>query len=140
VIHSALLKWVLGHDSVTSVIPGIANHEQLRANMTVASNLDLSAEEESFLTDNEAMLGLGFCRQCRKCLASCPRGVDIPTLMRTHMYAAQYGDFKKARDTLDGIAKNDGFANCTSCETCTARCANTVDIDRRISELKLMYA
>ncbi len=138
-IIAACLKWVLRNEYVHTIIAGYNNHQHLKEDFAVASNLELTDNEAKFLSDNAVKLGLGFCRQCRQCLASCPGGVDIPTLMRTHMYAAQYSDFYLARQTLDEIPKASGLQACTSCSECTAQCANTVDIDRRIDELKTMY-
>ncbi len=140
VINSAALKWVLHNENISTTIPGIANFDHLRANMAVARNLEYTEEEKRFLSDNSLKLGMGFCRQCRKCLASCPQDIDIPNLMRTHMYAAQYADFQLARQTINEIPKTNGLQACASCTTCSASCANSVDIPGRISELKLMYA
>jgi succinate dehydrogenase/fumarate reductase-like Fe-S protein len=60
--------------------------------------------------------------------------------MRTHMYATQYADFHKARMTIDQIARGRGLDACASCSTCTAQCVNSVDIPRKIGDLKLIYA
>jgi succinate dehydrogenase/fumarate reductase-like Fe-S protein len=60
--------------------------------------------------------------------------------MRTHMYAAQYSNFRMARATLDEILQERSIQACRLCDTCTAKCANAVDIAYRIGELKLMYA
>lgn len=139
VITSAALKWVLRNENISTSIPGIGNFDHLRANFAIASNLEYTEEEERFLTDNSITLGMGFCRQCRKCLASCPKGVEVPELMRTHMYAAQYTDFQLARQTLQDIPSGRGFSNCGSCDSCAARCVNSVDIPSKIDELKLIY-
>jgi len=138
-IARAALKWVMRNENICTCIPGYANYEHMNENFTVASNLEYTDEEKSLLSDNSIILGLGFCRQCRECLASCPYGTDIPTLMRTHMYSAQYSNFHHARMTLDEIPARAGLTNCSSCSECTAKCANAVDIDRRIDELKQMY-
>jgi aryl-alcohol dehydrogenase-like predicted oxidoreductase len=139
VINSAALKWVLRNEFIATSIPGIANFDHLRDNFAVASNLELTEEEERFLSDNSITLGMEFCRQCSKCLASCPKKADIPDLMRTHMYATQYADFRLARDTIDSIPPQQGLDACASCETCAAKCANSVNIPRKIEELKLIY-
>ena len=97
-------------------------------------------DEKKFLADNELKLGMGFCRQCRLCVATCPHGADVPNLMRTHMYAAQYSNFHQARVTLDEVPAGCGIGACKSCSACTAKCANSVDIAYRIEDLKLMYA
>lgn len=139
-IATAALKWVLRNEHITMAIPGYTTYEQMRLDFTVARDLEYTDQEQAFLADNRATLGIGFCRQCGTCLAACPRGVDVPTLMRTHMYAAQYANFHQARVTLDEIPRQKGLQACKSCAGCAVRCANAVDIARRISELKLIYA
>ena len=140
VVNSAALKWVLRNENVATTIPGIGNYDHMRANMAIAGNLEYTDEEKKFLSDNSIKLSMGFCRQCRSCLASCPHNTEIPDLMRTHMYATQYADFHKARTTIDQIARGRGLDACASCSTCTAQCVNSVDIPRKIGDLKLIYA
>jgi predicted aldo/keto reductase-like oxidoreductase len=138
-VNIAMLKWVLRHESITTAIPGFNNLEHMEQDFSVAGNLEYTEEEKRFLADNDLKVGLGFCRQCRVCVASCPHGVEIPTLMRTHMYAAQYSDFRLARAALDEIPPRKGLATCRACERCTAECANSVDIAYRIGDLRLIY-
>jgi predicted aldo/keto reductase-like oxidoreductase len=138
-IARACLKWVMRNENIGTCIPGYVNFENMKEDFSVAYDLEYTPEEKKFLSDNDIKLSMGFCRQCRSCLASCPENVEIPTLMRTHMYAAQYGNFVLARQTLDDIPASRGLKNCVSCDNCTAGCVNSVDIARRIEELKLMY-
>ena len=140
VVNSAALKWVLHNENIATTIPGIANFDHLRANFALASNIEYTDEESRFLSDNNLTLGMEFCRQCKKCLASCPNKADIPNLMRTHMYAAQYADFALARQTLEEIPSQHNLQVCGSCDSCAAKCANSVNIGRKINELKLIYA
>jgi predicted aldo/keto reductase-like oxidoreductase len=139
-INTACLKWVMRNKSITTSIPGFTNYTHLMEDFSVAYDLEYTENERKFLTDNELQLGLGFCRQCRQCVPSCPRGVDVPNLMRVHMYAAQYGNFQHARAELDGIRKDKSISICGSCPECVASCANQVDIKNRVENLKSMYA
>jgi predicted aldo/keto reductase-like oxidoreductase len=140
VINTASLKWAMSNKHFTTSIPGFTSLEHLHEDFPVAADLTLTAEEQKFLADNNLKLGLNFCRQCRQCLASCPHNTDVPTLMRTHMYAAQYSDFYLARTTLDGIPQGKGLKNCSSCSSCVVNCANRVNVRAKIEDLKLMYA
>ncbi len=140
VVNSAALKWVCNNESITASVPGTDNYAHMRDNFAIASNPDYTEEEWRFLSDNRIKLGMEFCRQCRQCVAACPHEADIPTLMRTHMYAKQYADFELARRALDSIRSDRGLARCVSCEECRAECANSVNIGRKIEELKLIYA
>jgi predicted aldo/keto reductase-like oxidoreductase len=138
-IATASLKWVLRHEHITTAIPGYDNYQHMKEDFSVVGNIDYTDPEQGFLSDNSITLGFGFCHQCRQCMAQCPHNVDIPTLMRTHMYAAQYANFSEARMTFDGIPKSHSLAACSRCDSCRAACANTVDIGRRIEELKLIF-
>ncbi len=136
---TAMLKWILNHEEVTTVIPGITTFDQLDLDWSVASDLSYTDEERRFLAQGDHLSMLQFCQQCQECVPTCPKGVDVPTLMRTHMYAAQYANFTHARMTLDGIPPRQSIAACGSCVECTARCSNSVDIAGRISTLKSTY-
>lgn len=139
-IATATLKWAMRHENIATSIPGYDNFEHMNEDFSVASDLEFTPDEKKFLSDNDVKLSMGFCRQCEQCLVSCPNNADVPTLMRTHMYAAQYANFHHARMTLDEIPKQAGLLACKSCDSCLAQCVNSVDIARRIDELKLMYA
>ena len=139
-VNVASLKWVMRNKYIATSIPGFDNFAHLREDFSVASNLDYTEDESKFLSDNNLTLGMDFCRQCQECLPSCPHGVDVPTLMRTYMYAAQYGNLTHARITLDEIPKSSGLDICSKCGSCTAGCTRTVDVAQRIGELKTIYA
>jgi len=140
-INKAALKWAVNNKNITTAVPGIANFDQLNENWQVAYNPEFTETEREFLDNNEIIWNVGFCRQCRKCLVSCPKDTDIPALMRTHMYSAQYGDFYLARTALDKISRQRSLSVCKSCIECVAQCEHkSVDIARKIADLKLMYA
>jgi predicted aldo/keto reductase-like oxidoreductase len=137
---TAMLKWVLNHEAVTTIIPGVTTFDQLELDWSVASDLSYTDEERRFLAQGDRLGMLQFCQQCRECVPTCPKGVDVPTLMRTYMYAAQYANFTHARMTLDDIPASQSIYACGSCAACSARCSNSVDIPGRIGTLKSMYA
>ncbi len=140
IIQSAVLKWVLRHDFITTAVPGYTTFEQLNEDVSAGLNLALSSEEKKFLDDRKVKLAMEFyCRQCSQCLSSCPKGADIPSLMRTHLYASCYGNFYQARDTYDGISRERGLETCASCDSCRARCVHSISIAKRIDELKALF-
>jgi predicted aldo/keto reductase-like oxidoreductase len=134
--QTALLKWVLRHDAIATAIPGFTTYEQLEQNFSVASNLALTAEEKDFLSDKGKVAEAQFCRQCGQCRGDCPYGVDIPTLMRSHMYAVQYANHALAAETIASVPKNKGLNVCSECSTCVAGCRHSVNIAMKIKSLK----
>ncbi len=140
VMHSALLKWVMKQEYFATAVPGYTTFQQMEEDVTVAQSLEFTPAERDFLEDRNVKLAMqGNCRLCGSCTGSCPKGADIPNLMRTHMYAYSYGNAPKAKETLDTIGKQRGLAACTLCEVCSARCIRSVDIARRIDDLKQLY-
>jgi aryl-alcohol dehydrogenase-like predicted oxidoreductase len=138
--HTALLKWALRHPEIAAAVPGFTNADQLNESFSVAYGLDYTPEEKAWLADKNVQLALDFCKQCGTCRPTCPRGVDIPTLMRVHMYAANYANFEQARATFDEVPEQARLGNCAGCAACSARCANNVRIAERMADLRTMYA
>ena len=134
--HTAALKWVLQNEAITTAVPGVTKFEQIDLDFSVASNLGFTPDEQQFLGDKALKASLEFCQQCGECVPSCSHRVDIPTLMRTHMYAMQYENSYQARVTLAEVPRENGLDVCRACPSCSAACANTVNIVRKISELK----
>ena len=102
--QTALLKWVLNHDFITTAIPGFSTYEHLEQDFSVARNLAYTDEEEQFLADKSFVAQAEFCQQCGQCKDECPKQVDIPALMRAHMYAVQYRNTGMAREMLASVA------------------------------------
>ena len=139
IMQTAVLKWVLRHPFVTTAIPGFATFEQMDEDFGVAYDLEYNEAEKKFLADRGVGFSLAYCLQCGRCRPDCPHGVDVPVLMRTHMYAAKNSNLILARETLDGIAPESGPGGCSSCSACALRCPNGVDIAGRIEDLKMLY-
>ena len=116
IMHTAVLKWALRNDFIATAIPAYTTFQQMEEDFSVAYDLKYTLEEKRFLEDRDVKLSLGYCRQCQQCLSTCPKGVDIPTLMRTHMYVACYTNFYQARDTLDEIPRGKSLDACVLCE------------------------
>lgn len=140
-IHTALLKWVLNHPFITTAIPGYTNFQEFEEDFSVAYDLTYTQSEKKFLTDKNIKLALSsVCQQCSDCIDTCLNKVDIPALIRTHMYATCYSNFDQARITLKEIPKKIGLNACLQCNKCLAKCTQNVNIDMRIKELKQIYA
>ena len=138
VSQTALLKWALNHEFVTTAIPGFSTYEHLEQDCSVARNLAYTHEEERFLADKAFAAKAEFCQQCGECRKDCPKQVDIPVLMRSHMYAVQYRNIGMAREMLASAAPGRGLEACGACESCLVTCRNTVQIGRKIAQLKAL--
>jgi predicted aldo/keto reductase-like oxidoreductase len=132
------LKWALNHEFVTTAIPGFSTYEHLEQDFSVARNLAYTREEEKFLADKSFAAQAEFCQQCGECKKDCPKQVDIPLLMRSHMYAVQYRNPGMAQAVLAATSPGHGLDACGSCASCQVACRNTVPIARKIDELRTL--
>ena len=134
--QTALLKWVLNHDFIATAIPGFSTYEHLEQDFTVVRNLAYTDAERNFLANKAFVAQAEFCQQCGQCREDCPKRVDIPALMRSHMYAVQYRNVSMAQHLLAKSEVGRGLDACRSCESCQAHCRNAVQIARKIAQLK----
>jgi len=138
--HGALLKWVLNHDFIAAAIPGFTTFAQLDDDALCAHSLEFTPAEKKFLDDRGVKAALASaCRQCGSCIATCPKGADIPELLRIQMYAFNYGNLLQARHTLAAVPAERGLEACRDCPTCLAECAREVQVGRRMGELKTVF-
>ncbi len=138
-VQTAALKWALRHEFIACAVPGFTNFSQLEEDMTVARDLAYTAKEEAFLADRKVKLALTRCLQCGRCVPTCPRGADVPALMRAHQYLG-YPNALQARLTLDGLSYEKGLKACGSCDACAAVCAGNVPVGRRVRDLREIFA
>jgi predicted aldo/keto reductase-like oxidoreductase len=130
----AALKWVLQNESIHTTVPDCTTFDQLSQDLGIMSDLKLTEEEMKDLVSpsGEPVSGL-YCQQCGECLPQCPHGVDIPTLMRSYMYAFGYHNLPHAKLTITaaGLKSNP----CSACKTCNVKCKMGFDIRKKIQDI-----
>lgn len=133
--HAAALKWALADENICTAIPGITTFDQMDLDFGVMADLALTDTERRDLEISALLKGPLFCQNCGACIATCPRRVRIPTLMRAYMYQEGYGNAYEARMTVADLRPHQGLQACGDCTTCTAVCPNGIDIGRRLRSL-----
>lgn len=136
--HTAMLKWALNNDFITTAVPGYTTFKHMEEDFSVASDLKYSKEEREFLNDIDLDKKLAYCLQCGKCISTCPKNADVPDLMRISMYLNQYHNYFHAYNVYKDIDEKHGLAVCKTCDICTAKCSHYVPIAENIKLLKQM--
>ena len=129
---NAALKWVFQNQNITSVVSGMSSLEELQKNLAMIRDLKLSDQELKDLTLMDCEPGL-YCQQCRVCLPQCPHGLDIPTIMRSYMYAYGYLNTAQAWHTLKDVDLEG--SPCNSCTACSVKCASRFNIKEKIQDI-----
>lgn len=131
----AALKWVIKNENIHTTVPGLTTFDQLETNLSIMADPTLTEEEEKSLQppEDSATSQLN-CSQCRSCSGKCPESVDIPTLMRSYMYAYAYRNLAHARQTL--AQGCDGRLPCLDCDMCKVQCDGGLDIRERLLDIR----
>ncbi|MEN8152934.1 MAG: aldo/keto reductase [Acidobacteriota bacterium] len=128
----AALKWALQNKNIHTSIPGFSTFDQMETDLEVMRDIKITDKERIDLKLKPEVAGL-YCSQCDKCITQCSKGVDIPTLMRSYMYAFGYRNLIQAKDTLADLDLNN--LPCNDCATCEVKCVNGLNIKDRIIEV-----
>jgi len=131
---TAALKWALQDENVHTAIPGFTTFDQMNLDLTVMEDLTLTPKELEDLKfgEKQSIAGL-YCQQCERCLPQCPKGLEIPTLMRGYMYAYGYRNMAAAREAIDSLGL--GSNPCTDCTECTVTCSMGFAVREKIQDI-----
>ena len=132
---TAALKWVLQNPNIHTAVPGITTFDQLEQDIKLMTDIDLSNDEliDLKLASVDSNNGL-YCLQCKECIGQCKESLDIPTLMRSYMYAFGYRNLISAKNTLK-MANLDSKLPCNNCHDCTINCKMNFNIKSKIEEI-----
>jgi len=121
--------------SVTMILSGMSNQEQLEKNLAIfAEDKPLSETEMETLTDiSRRMLSLGTvpCTGCHYCVSHCPQGLDIPYLLSLYNEHAYTGGGFIAPMALSALPADKQPQACLQCRSCEQVCPQQI----RISEV-----
>jgi len=129
---AASLKWVLQDTNVHATVPAFGTFDEMDTDLSVMEDLRLTESELKDLNRQAAMAHL-FCQGCRQCLGQCAKGLPIPDLMRSYMYAYGYREPVLARSVLASLELPDNA--CSDCAFCSVECQNGWDIREKIGEI-----
>lgn len=125
--------------SVTVTLSGMSNMEQLKANIsTYAESKPLNeAEMQLILGIADEMISRTTvpCTGCHYCVSKCPKGLDIPFLLKQYNEAmvAGAGEFI-APMALSSIAEDKQPECCISCHSCEKVCPQTIKISEELNK------
>jgi len=130
----AALKWVLQNENIHTTVPGFTTFDEMKQDLALASDTILTDEEKKDLklAQNNTRHGI-YCQQCGNCTAQCRELLDIPTLMRSYMYAFGYCNFAHAKSNLEH-AQLSAYP-CSHCDSCQIECTMGFDIKDKVQDI-----
>ena len=125
----AAFRWVLSDPNVDALVVSMTDKDQIDEYLGGSGGLPVSSEDVALLERYAVTNGITYCRHaCSECEGACPYGVSIPDVLRTRMYATDYGDVRFAREEYAKLENN--AAACLSCTgaPCAGACPHGIDL------------
>jgi predicted aldo/keto reductase-like oxidoreductase len=123
----AALRWTLSNQNVDAAIISMTSEAVIDEYIGGSGGHEVSQQDIELLQQYAWMTDSSYCRHaCNDCEGSCPYGVAISDVLRTRMYATDYGDveFAKAEYRLAGSPAE----ACLSCDGQPCKDACTYDL------------
>jgi len=126
----AAFRWTLQGGHVDALIVSMKSKEEVDEYVSASGGAKPTAAELDWLDRYLASAPEGYCEHgCALCESSCPEGVAISEVLRTRMYARDYGDLELAREGYASLPRN--AAPCASCSApCLGSCPSGIEIGR----------
>ena len=124
--------------SVTMILSGMSNQEQLEKNLaTFAEDKKLDEEEmKALLGIADQMLSAGTvpCTACHYCVSHCPQGLDIPELISLYNEHAFTGGGFIAPMALSTLPEEKKPQACLQCRSCEQVCPQQIKISEVLAD------
>lgn len=121
-------RWTLNGGHVDALIVSMTSPEQIDEYVAASGGGPLTSTELGWLDRYLAHAPEGYCEHgCSACETSCPESVPISEVLRTRMYARDYGDLALAREDYAKLAVD--AAACSGCDApCLGSCPGGIPI------------
>ena len=130
----AALKWALRSENIHTAIPDCSSFDELHQDLDIMADMGLTDEELKDLNPPAGDTASGlYCQQCNKCVTQCLENLDIPTMMRSYMYAYGYRNLGLARHTMDRVDQHG--LSCKDCWECKVNCTMGFDVREKILDI-----
>ncbi len=127
----AAFRWVLSDPNVDALVVTMRGPAQVDEYLGASGWTRPRAGDLGLLATYEARNGASQCRYgCGACLSACPAGVAIDEVLRTRMYARDYGDPEQGRAEYAALG-----SDAAGCSACAAPCAGACPHGLAIPEL-----
>jgi predicted aldo/keto reductase-like oxidoreductase len=137
----AAFRWVLSNKNVDALIVSMTSQQMIDEYLGASGTRVTAAADLSLLNRYATLNGDSQCRPaCNECANACPYGVPIADVMRTRMYARDYGDMRFARTEYAMLSSN--AAACLTCEAkpCAGACPHGIATDVLLEPTHRMLA
>ena len=129
---------------VTVILSGMSNEEQLKDNIhTFETDRPLDKQEmDALLEIAERMLKQNIlpCTACHYCVSHCPKGLNIPELLKLYNEHSFTGGGFLAPMALMAVPQEKQPGACVGCRSCEAVCPQQIKISEALADFRSKLA
>ncbi len=137
-------RFLLSLPSVTVILSGMSNYDQMVENiLTFEEEKPLSQEENTLILNiAEEMLNKKIlpCTACRYCTSHCPQELDIPTLLSLYNEHSYTGGGFIAPMVLGALPEEKRPSACIGCRSCEDVCPQQIKISEAMTDFTLQVS
>ena len=126
------IKYILSKDYIDVVIPGMESIEQVRENVSVLQDTNITKDDELKIQEIRNIMGKRFCRRCEYCL-QCPLKINIPQNFLLEGYYARYNLKDWAKERYKSLEVK--ASACVECGLCETKCPYELPIREMLKEV-----
>lgn len=130
-------RFLQGIEGVTMILSGMSNMEQLQKNIqTFETENSLNRQEQDTLlaVAEDMIKNILPCTACRYCTSHCPKGLDIPSLLKLYNEHCFTGGGFIAPMALMAVPQEKQPSACIGCRSCEAVCPQQIKISEAMAD------
>ncbi len=137
----AAFRWVLSNPDVDGLIVTMTSTAQIDEYIAASGARAAEDGDLRLLRKYAELNNSSTCRRgCNLCESSCPYGVPIAEVLRTRMYAVDYGDLRLAREEYGLIGANAGACLACDAKPCAGACPHGVHTELFVPDTHRMLS
>lgn len=137
----AAFRWVLQNANTDAAIISMTSTQKIDEYVGGSGGLQVTREDVKLLQQYARLTDHSYCRHaCNDCEGACPNGVAIADVLRTRMYATDYGDLAFAKEEYRQLGS--AASPCLGCDgqPCQNACTHGLPINKLCGPTHLMLA
>jgi predicted aldo/keto reductase-like oxidoreductase len=136
----AAFRWVLSNPDVDGLVITMNERAEVDEYLAASGGAEVRPQDQALLDRYLERNGASYCRPgCDACETACARGVQVGDVLRSRMYAVDYGAFGAGLATYAGIERDaSACATCTT-PTCLPACPHDVDVRSLTRETAMLF-
>ena len=135
------LRWLAGKENIFNILSGMSKYEHMTQNIESLKEgfAPLTPEQTALAGELVALIkaqGEINCTDCKYCVKSCPRGVNIPEIFVLYNTYKVFGNKWLFTGGYNNLKNSEKIQRCIECRSCLRDCPQSLDIPAILKQIQ----